>query len=109
MQSISRNIKRLVTEEDGDENMTEKKATILQNQLRNLQTYYTAQQTMKSKQPHISTIFSEPEPEPEIKLKRIVREFHVSETEKPHNTSVVRVSPPNEDSDEYCVTTDTGF
>ena len=90
--------------------MADKEATILQNQLRNMQTYYTAQQRMKrGMQPHISTIFSQPGPEPEIKRKKSVREFHVSETEKPHNTSVVRVSPPNEESNEFFVTTDTGF
>ena len=92
--------------------MADKEATILQNQprLRDMQTYYTAQQRMKiGKQPHISTIFSQPGPEPETKRKKCVREFHVSETENPFNTSVVRVSRSSEESDEFSVTTDTEF
>ena len=110
LQNISRNIKRLVTKEDGDANMADKEAIILQNQLRNMQTYYTAQQRMgRGMQPHISTIFSQPGPEPETKRKKCVREFHVSETENPFNTSVVRVSRSSEESDEFSVTTDTEF
>jgi hypothetical protein len=68
---------------------------ILQNQLKNLQTHYSVHPKDQSQQPHVNTIFSEP--------KKGVREFHVVETENPHNTSVVRVQPPTDESNPYSV------
>ena len=98
LQKVSRDIKRFLSKDDNHENIAD--------QLRNLQTYYTQQSMKKTKQPHISTIFSQPEPE--IKPKKTVREFHVVETEKPHHTSVVRVHAPTDDSNRMSVTTESG-
>ena len=76
----------------------------VQNQLRNLQTYYSLHPKKTDDQPHIRTIFSEQE----VKPKKGVREFHVVETENPHHTSTVRVHPPTEDSNTYSVETESG-
>ena len=81
----------------------------IQNQLRNLQTYYTVHPHGKENSPHVSNIFSDPEikpnnPEPKQKT----REFHVVETEKPHHTSVVRVQAPSDESNTYSVRTESG-
>ncbi|CAB4014000.1 Hypothetical predicted protein [Paramuricea clavata] len=104
LNKVSRNLKRLVSRDDLD-NIADKEAMIVQNQLRNLQTYYSLHPTDKSHQLHVSKIFSEPEDKP----KKSVREFHVVETENPHHTSVVRVQPPTDDSNTYSVTTETGM
>ena len=81
--------------------------TALENQLRNLQTYYTTQHLReKQHQPHVSTIFPDQETIPEPK--KNVREFHVVETERPHHTSVVRVQAPTEESNTYSVKTESG-
>ena len=101
MQQVSRDIKRLVSKAGSDEDKADNDEIILENHLRTLQTYYTAQQTLeRRKQPHISTIFRE--------RRKNVREFHVVETENPHVQSVVRVRPPTEESNTYSVTTETG-
>ena len=87
--------------------MADNDEIILENQLKTLQTYYTAHQIAeRNKQPHVKTIFSEPEPK--IKSKKSAREFHVVETENPHHTSVVRVHAPSDESKTYSVTTETG-
>ena len=108
MQKVSRDVKRLVSKEDDNEDTTEKYGIISENQLRNLQTYYTQQTMEKTKPRHVKTIFPEPEPEPEIKPKKSVREFHVMETENPHHTSIVRVQQDTEESDTYSVKTESG-
>ena len=100
LQRFSRHLKRLLSKEELEDNTADKEAMILQNQLRNLQTYYSLHSTDKNHQPHVSTIFSEPEDKP----KKSVREFHVVETENPHHTSVVRVHPPTHESKTYSVT-----
>ena len=86
-------MRRLVSlKVDSDEDIADNDEIILENHLRTLQTYYTANQIAeKNKLPHVRTIFSEPEPEPEpeIKPEKTVREFHVVETENPHHISVV--------------------
>ena len=80
---------------------------MLENQLRNLQTCYTAQHLReKEHQPHISTIFPEQEPIPEPK--KNVREFHVVDPERPHHTSIVRVQAPTDVSNTYSVLTESG-
>jgi hypothetical protein len=106
LQKFSREVKRFVSKEEpeGEDNTADKEAMILQNTLRNLQTHYSVHPTEKSHQPHVETIFSEPE----IKPKKGVREFHVVDPENPHHTSVVRVQPPTDDSNTYSVTTESG-
>ena len=116
MQKFSRNLKRLVSRESLDDNhdtddqrKAEIEAEILQNQLRNLQTYYTVQSQGKENSPHVAKIFSYPEikpnnPEPKQKT----REFHVVDTEKPHHTSVVRVQAPSNESNTYSIRTESG-
>ena len=85
-------MKRLVSKDDGDEDIAD--------HLKTLNTYYyTAHQThLKSKHSHVSEIFSKPK----------TREFHVVETENPHRSSIVRVRPPDEESATYFVTTESG-
>lgn len=113
LQKVSRDIKRSLSKENGDEDRADNDDIISENHLRNLQTYYTRQAKEKSKQPHISTIFREPdpepEPEPEIKPKKSVRQFHVVETENPYRTSIIRVRPDTDDSDSYSVTLESGI
>ena len=107
MQKVSRDVKRLVSNEDDNEGTTEKYGIISENWLRNLQTYYTQQTMEKTKPRHVKTIFPEPEPKPEIKPKKGVREFHVMETENPHRTCIVRVQQDTEESDTYSVKTES--
>ena len=92
-----------------EQRKAEIEAEILQNQLKNLQTYYTVHSKGKENSPHVSKIFSDQEikpnnPEP----KKKTREFHVVETEKPHHTSVVRVQAPGDESNTYSVKTESG-
>ena len=103
-------MRRLVSlKVDSDEDIADNDEIILEKHLRTLQTYYTANQIAeRNKLPHVRTIFSEPEPEPEIKPEKTVREFHVVETENPHHTSVVRVHAPTDGSKRYSVTTESG-
>ena len=116
LQKCSRNLKRLVSKESQDDNhdievqrKAEREAEILQNQLRNLQTYYTVHSKGKENSSYVSNIFSDQEikpnnPEPKQKT----REFHVVDTEKPHHTSVVRVQAPSDKSNKYSVRTESG-
>ena len=116
MQKFSRNLKRLVSRESEGDNhdienqrKAEREAEILQNQLRNLQTYYTVQSQSKENSPHVAKIFSYPEIKPNNREpKQKTREFHVVDTEKPHHTSVVRVQAPSDKSNKYSVKTESG-
>ena len=108
MQKVSRDVKRFVSKEDDNEDTTEKYGIISENQLRNLQTYFTQQTMKKTKPRHVKTIFPEPESEPEIKPKKSAREFHVVETENPRHTSIVCVQQDTEESDMYSVKTESG-
>ncbi|XP_028409628.1 uncharacterized protein LOC114532342 [Dendronephthya gigantea] len=107
MHKTSRNLRRLVSRDDVDENIAEKQEMNLQHILRNLQTYYTQQSKEKTRQPHVETIFSKPQ-KPSPKPKKSIREFHVVETENPHHTSVVRVESFDESSNKYSVKTESG-
>ena len=71
--------------------------------LRTLHTFYR-QQSKERSQPRFAEIFKKQE----TKQKKSVREFHVVNTENPHNSSVVRVQASSENSDSYSVKNESG-
>lgn len=71
---------------------------------------YTAHNKSGVRQRHVETLFEElpSEPEAKPKPKKEGREFVVTDIDKPHHTSVVRVRPPSEKSEKYSVSKESG-
>ena len=109
MQRVSRIIQRLISKEDGKD-IEDNDAISLENYLKTCHAHYTQQAMKKSKHPHVSKIFSKPEPKQEStpENKQKTREFHVVDTENPHYKSIVRVRYSDTESDTCSVTTETG-